>query len=85
MDASQALSRAVRELLFFAGQTEVRSGQVWPGRKAVRAFLEDCTAERQRKNAAVNQATNKAGGKTGGKKNGGRDGLKAGKEKERKT
>jgi len=30
---------------------ELRCGQVWPSRKAVRAFLEDNTAEMQRENA----------------------------------
>jgi len=63
----------------------LRSGQVWPGRKAVRAFLEDYTAERQRKKAADKRATDKAGGSTGGKKKGGKDGDKAGKKKERKA
>jgi len=67
---------------------ELRSGQVWPGRKAVRSFLEDYTAERQRKKAADKRAADKAGGKTGGKnggKKGGKGGEKAGKKKERKA
>jgi len=51
----------------------------------VRAFPEDCTAERQRKKAADKRATDKAGGRTGGKKKGGKDGDKAGKKKERKA
>jgi len=67
---------------------ELRSGQVWPGRKAVRAFLEDHIAERQRKKAAdkraADQACGKSGGKMGGKK-GGKGGDKTGKKKERKA
>jgi len=63
---------------------ELRSGQVWPGRKAVRAFLEDYTAERQRKKAADKRAADQAGGKKGGKR-GGKGGTKAGKKKERKA
>jgi len=64
---------------------ELRSGQVWPGRKAVRAFLEDYTAERQRKKAADKRAADKAGGKTGSKKKGSKDGDKASKKQERKA
>jgi len=64
---------------------ELRSGQVWPGRKAVRAFLEDYTAERKRKKAADKRAADNAGGKTGGKKKCGKDVEYAGKKKERKA
>jgi len=64
---------------------ELRSGQVWPGRKAVRAFLEDSTAERKRKKAAGKRAADKAEGKTGGKKKCGKDVENAGKKKERKA
>jgi len=42
---------------------ELRFGQVWPGRKAARAFLEDYTAERQRKKADDKRAADQAGGK----------------------
>jgi len=63
---------------------ELRSGQVWPGRKAVRVFLEDYTAERQRKKAADKRVADQAGGKKGGKR-GGKGGDKAGKKKERKA
>jgi len=50
---------------------EVRSGQVWPGRKAVRAFLEDKTAERERKKAADKRAADDAVGKNKGRKKAG--------------
>jgi len=60
---------------------ELRSGQVWSGRKAVRVFLEDYTTERQRKNAADRRATDTASSKTGGNKKGGKDGDKSGEKK----
>ena len=48
---------------------EVRTGQVWPGREVLRAYLEDKNAEKDRKRAAKKRATR------GGKK------LKAKKRK----
>ena len=36
---------------------EVRTGQVWPGREVLRAYLEDKTAEKDRKRAARKRAT----------------------------
>jgi len=35
---------------------EVRTGQVWPGREALRTYLEDKTAEKERKKAAKKRA-----------------------------
>ena len=75
----QSIARVIEEA------NELDSGQVWPGRKAVRAFLEDYTSERKRKKAADKRAADKAGGKTGGKKKGGKDGEKVSKKKERKA
>lgn len=63
---------------------EMRSGQVWPGRKAVRAFLEDKTAERERKKAAVKRAADEAAGKKKGGKKAGKKADGKGK-KERKV
>ena len=38
---------------------EERTGQVWPGRAAVRAYMDDKTSERDRKKAAVKRAKTK--------------------------
>jgi len=62
---------------------ELRTGQVWPGHKAVRAFLEDKTAERDRKKAAVKRMADLKGGKTAKKKKGVKTGDK--EQKERKA
>ena len=47
-------------------EKEVRTGQVWPGREVLRAYLRDKTAEKDRKRAASKRATR--GGKTKAKK-----------------
>jgi len=52
---------------------ELRSGQVWPGRRAVRAFLEDKTADRDRKKAAAKRAEDKKDGKKSGGTTGAKD------------
>ena len=46
---------------------EVRTGQIWPGREVLRAYLEDKTAEKDRKRAANKRAT-RGGKKTKAKK-----------------
>jgi len=75
----QSIARVIEQA------NKLGSGRVWPGRKALRVFVEDYTSERKRKKAAHKRAAEKAGGKTSGKKKGGNDGEKAGKKKERKA
>jgi len=75
----QSIARVIEQA------NKLGSGQVWTGRKALRAFVEDYTSARKRKKAADKRAADKTGGKTGGKKKGGKDREKAGKKKERKA